>query len=105
MRKGTTEYALMVLFDEGLQPKVSLSLPEMMGDPNFPISFAIFFGDQDWVRNMDAGCSETLVKNSQNPECQYTTIPDSGHNLHMMNPKGFVNAIVNFIEGTNLPLK
>ena len=57
MRKGTTEFALMVLFDVGLQPKVSLSLPNMMADPNFPITYAIFFGDKDWVRNMDNGSS------------------------------------------------
>ena len=47
----------MVLFDGGLQPKVSLSLPNMMADPNFPITYAIFFGDKDWVRNMDNGSS------------------------------------------------
>ena len=105
MRKGTTEHALTVLFDLGFQPHISLSLPNMMGDPNFPLTYAIFFGDSDWVRNMDNGDSKVLVDNCSNPECQYTIVPDSGHNLHMANPLGFVNAVVNFTEGKNLPLQ
>jgi hypothetical protein len=45
MRQGTTEYALMVLFNSNLLAKIPLSNNDRLADPNFPLPISIIFGD------------------------------------------------------------
>jgi len=58
LRQGTTEYALMVNFEHGLQAKVPLSNQDKLGRPDFPVPFSFVYGDADWVPSVDEGASE-----------------------------------------------
>ena len=108
MRKGTSEYGLMIMFDIMFQPHLSLQDPSMMADPDFKVPFTVIFGDRDWVRRVDQGSSEKLINvkhQQENYDCEHIVIPDSDHNLHMDNPVAFANAIVNFLLSENLPVE
>ena len=62
LRKGTTEYALMVNFELGMQAKIPLSNPEKLGRTDFPIPFSFVYGDDDWVPLTDDGASKRLIE-------------------------------------------
>jgi len=53
MRPGTTEYAMMILFDLGLYSKLPLGTPDKMANDQFPIPFSFIYGERDWVRTVD----------------------------------------------------
>ena len=62
MRKGTTEYALMVLFEVGFVPFFSLSDEDRLGRSNFPIPVSVIYGDRDWVKMaIDGSAGEELI--------------------------------------------
>ena len=50
MMKGTSEYAIMTLFDDQIYPKIPMFAKDKLGKANelkFPISFIM--GEDDWV--------------------------------------------------------
>lgn len=51
MRPGTTEYALMILFNLGLLAHLPLGTKEKLLSPDFPIAVSFIYGENDWVRN------------------------------------------------------
>ena len=63
MRRGTTEYALGVLFklDGGIYAHLPLGAATKLGDPNFKLPFSFIYGDWDWVRKMDEDFSRHLI--------------------------------------------
>lgn len=80
---GTTEYALPINFEFGLQAKIPLGTAEKLNMDQFPIPFCFLYGDNDWVCQLDDGFSKSI---SQNCKCGYMDVPDAGHNMHMDNP-------------------
>jgi hypothetical protein len=53
MREGTTEYAIQVMFTPGLMAYEPLGADDKLGCPNFPIPVSFFYGDKDWVPEVD----------------------------------------------------
>jgi hypothetical protein len=49
------------MFEHDISPKVSLSDPSKLGNPEFPVPFSIVFGDDDWMTSYDDGCSKCLI--------------------------------------------
>jgi pimeloyl-ACP methyl ester carboxylesterase len=104
MRPGTTEYALMMCFELGLYPKLSLGHPDRL--PSLPIPITFVYGDQDWVRSVDNDAGRQIVNNSQFPESAYYLVQSSDHNMHMDNPLGFSNIIItDLVPNQNLDIR
>ena len=68
MRNGTTEFAIMICFDLGFYPKLSLGHPDRLASPNFPIPISFVYGDQDWVRVVDEDAGRKVVDANPFPE-------------------------------------
>ena len=49
------------MFDHDVSPKISLSEPSKLGNPDFSVPFSIVFGDSDWMTKYDDGCSKYLI--------------------------------------------
>lgn len=97
MRPGTTEYAIMILFELGLVPKISLGHPDRLANPNFPIPVSFIYGDRDWVVLVDRNGGKNVVEVNPHESSRYHVIQNSDHNMHMDNPLGFANTIINDI--------
>ena len=52
-RKGTSEYALIICFKQGLKPDYPLGTEEKLFNPDFPCPFSFVYGDNDWTRRVD----------------------------------------------------
>lgn len=53
MRRGTTEYAILIMFNPTLTAHLPLGTPDKLGNPDFPVPISFFYGDEDWVANVD----------------------------------------------------
>ena len=112
MRKSTSDYSLMILFNQGLVAALPLGTPDKLSDPNFPIPVSFVMGDNDWVRFADEDygqiCVEARLANKEEkiPHLRgnYTFCPGAGHQMHMDNPLGFSNILVNELLGKDLPV-
>jgi pimeloyl-ACP methyl ester carboxylesterase len=89
MRPGTTEYALKMLFNMGMIAKLPLGTGDKLKSKNFPVAISFIFGDNDWVQKIDNGFSKKIGR--------HYLISDSDHNIHMDNPKGLANCIIDDI--------
>ena len=49
MREGTTEYAIHIMFNPGLQAHLPLGARDKLGSPEFPIPISFIYGDSDWT--------------------------------------------------------
>lgn len=63
MRKGTTEYALGIIFyvDNGYEAHHSVGEIEKLCSPDFKLPFSIIYGDQDWALENEEGVPEQLI--------------------------------------------
>jgi pimeloyl-ACP methyl ester carboxylesterase len=104
MRPGTTEYALLICFDQGFYSRVTpLGHPEKLNALSIPVSF--FYGEDDWVRRVDKEGGKAVVEASPHKESQYHIVTNSDHNMHMDNPTELANLIINDIfADANLPV-
>ena len=94
VRKGTTEYALMILFEVGLMPRISLSQDDKLAGSKVPITF--IYGDEDWVKiGVDGYAPEKLLRDKRDPCNRIHILPDCGHTLHMDNPYALANCLLN----------
>ena len=64
-RRGTTEYAIMINFELGMQAKIPLSNHDVLGNPNYPVPISFVYGDNDWVPRTDEGASKRLIDNNK----------------------------------------
>mgnify|MGYP001037924200 CR=1 FL=1 len=53
MREGTSEFALLVMFTQGIQAHIPLGTDDKLASPNFPVPISYVLGDVDWVRFCD----------------------------------------------------
>ena len=53
MRPGTTEYGIHTMFQPTLQSHLPLGAHDKLGSKAFPIPVSFFYGDEDWVKNVD----------------------------------------------------
>lgn len=83
MRKGTTEYAMPLLFNVGIQCKTPIG--NRLKESGIPCSFV--YGDQDWVPLVDGEWAKNITDS-------FHIIKDSGHNMHMENPKELTQIII-----------
>lgn len=75
-----------------------------MGNTDFPIPVSFFYGDNDWVYNIEGETGgKTIVECNASDQSRFHIVPHAGHNLHMDNPMGFSNCIINDIFGEDLP--
>lgn len=94
-RPATFEHALPIMFGTGLRARMGLASATRLGNPNFTVPFSIIHGDVDWVKSIDNGAAENLIK-KRHELCgddeeskklyNYTVLPDSDHNMHFENP-------------------
>ena len=61
MRPGTTEYAIMVIFDVGLVCKLPLEDPSKLGNPNLPFPVSFIYGDSDWTPEFELEAPQRVV--------------------------------------------
>jgi len=99
MRPGSTEYALMVNFAPGLVCHIPLEDPSKLANPNLPFAVSFIYGDNDWVGSMEQEAPQrtidALLAGNNSVRCHNLKCPGSGHNLHMDNPIGLCNMIIN----------
>jgi cardiolipin-specific phospholipase len=99
MRPGCTEYALMVNFEPGLVCKIPLEHPEKLANPTLPFPVSFIYGDNDWVGDMEGEAPQRVVEanmtGAHGVKCHFLKCPGAGHNLHMDNPIGISNMIIN----------
>jgi len=99
MRPGSTEYALMVNFAPGLVCHLPLEDPSKLANPNLPFAVSFIYGDNDWVGTMEQEAPQrtidALLSGNNSARCHNLICPGSGHNLHMDNPIGLCNMIIN----------
>jgi len=104
MRPGTTEFGIMMLFDLGLYPKLSLGHPDRLMNPELPFPVSFIYGDRDWVRMIDDDAGRTICETNKHPSSKYHLVHTSDHNMHMDNPESFANIIINDVfQEQNLP--
>ena len=105
MRRGTTEYALMLFFEPFMVCSIPLGATDRLGSPNAPIAVSFVYGDKDWVVSLEEDGPKDLVNNHPDKaNSKYHVVPGAGHNMHMDNPLGFANTIINDLLGENLPV-
>ena len=63
MRPGTTEYALMVMFEAALVCPIPLGAKDRLGSPTCPIPVSFIYGDADWVLMVEEDGPKNLVDN------------------------------------------
>ena len=94
MRKSTSDYALMITFNQALVAALPLGTPEKLANPDFPIPVSFIMGDVDWVRFADEDYGKVCIEANlinKNPDLKYndrgnySILPSSGHQLHMDN--------------------
>ena len=110
MRDGTSEYALLVCFTNGIQAHLPLGTEEKLASPDFPVPLSVIIGENDWVKLCDMNdqtgrhfgeiCVEANQKKHGKEKSQFYWCPNSGHNLHMDNHIALENIILNdvFVE-------
>ena len=59
---GRTEFGLPIQFESGLRAKMGLDHQSRLASPNFTIPFAIVLGEIDYVKSLDNGACENLIK-------------------------------------------
>ena len=53
MREGTSEFAFLNLFTNGLQAHLPLGTEDKLGSEDFPIPFSYILGESDWMKLCD----------------------------------------------------
>ena len=108
MRKSTSDCALMIMFNQGLQAYLPLGTVDKLCNPDLPIPVSFIMGDNDWVRYLDEDygqiCVDSRHENKREDipahlKGQYVFCPSSGHNMHMDNPVEFSNLLINMCLG------
>lgn len=61
MKKSTSDYSLMILFNQGMQAQLPLGTPDKLANPNFPIPVSFIMGSEDWVRYLDEDYGQVCV--------------------------------------------
>ena len=75
MRKGTSEYAMMILFDVGIFCKTPIG--DRLIESGIDCSF--IYGEQDWVLLVDEEYGKKITE-------KFYLVDKSTHNMHMDNP-------------------
>ena len=57
VRDGTTEYAIMVMFDSSLHAVHPLH--DQLAESSFPVSF--IYGDRDWTKIIDQNTPDDII--------------------------------------------
>ena len=114
MRKSTSDYSLMILFNQGLVAMLPLGTTDKLSNPDFPIPVSFVMGENDWVRFADEDYGQQCVdaqKLNKTPGIashergNYVFCPGAGHQMHMDNPIGFSHIVINELLGKDLPVK
>ena len=61
-RPVTGDHALPLQFENGLRSKMGLDHESRLGNEEFKVPFCIVFGEIDYVKSLDKGASEDLIK-------------------------------------------
>ena len=113
MRKSTSDYALMITFNQALVAALPLGTRNKLSNPDFPIPVSFVMGDVDWVRFADEDYGKVCVEANlinKTPGIEYhkrgnyVICPSAGHQMHMDNHEAFSNILVNEILGLGLPV-
>ena len=113
MREGTSEFALLVMFTQGIQAHIPLGTEDKLASPNFPVPISYVLGDVDWVRFCDHHDTQNthygkilveINKKRHGAASNFYECPTAGHNMHMDNPIALSNIIKNDILGSELPI-
>lgn len=113
MREGTSEFALLVMFTQGIQAHIPLGTTDKLASPDFPIPISYILGDVDWVRFCDQHDTENkhygqilidLNSKKHGEHSNFYECPTAGHNMHMDNPQALSNIIKNDVFKTELPV-
>jgi len=100
MKKGWSDYAMLVLFDQFLRSRLPLATPTKLLDPNFPVPISIVMGSDDWMLKVDKGASQEIINSNKKlhgNESNYYLCPNAGHVMNCDNPDATINIIINDI--------
>ena len=87
MRKGTTEQAMPLLFNVGIQCKTPIG--NRLKASGLDCSF--IYGDEDWVRLVDEDWSKNVSE-------KFYLVKSSGHNMHMENPEELAKIMIDCLN-------
>ena len=113
MREGTSEFALLVMFTQGLQALLPLGTNDKLASPDFPVPISYILGDVDWVRYCDHHDTDNIHygkilieinKKRHGNSSNFYECPTAGHNMHMDNPIALSSIIKNDVFGSDLPI-
>jgi hypothetical protein len=78
MRDGTSEYGILTMFNPTLTAFLPLSTSDKLGSKDFPIPVSFFYGDEDWVKQVDEDAAQLCViqlKRRHGIHSNYYTVP------------------------------
>ena len=84
LRKGTTEYAIHVNFDQLFHAYVPLGTKDKLGSDTFPIPISIMVGDQDWTLNVEDDAAIKIVNHNRKlhgEKSNYYIVKNCGHSM------------------------
>jgi pimeloyl-ACP methyl ester carboxylesterase len=85
------------MFNPSLTAFLPLGDHEKLGSSEFPIPVSFFYGDEDWVKNVDEDAAQLCIlklKKKHGIQSNYYAVPQAGHNMHMDNPDEFCRLII-----------
>ena len=72
-----------------------------LGSSTFPISISYIFGEFDWMGRVEEDGPKKVVDINPHQDSKLHILPGSDHNMHMDNPEGLSNLIINDLLGEN----
>ena len=100
MRKGWSDYAMLINFDCKLRALLPLATSSKFGSEDFQVPISILMGDRDWMLKADKGASEDVIaqnKKKHGYQSNYYIVPNAGHTLHVDNAEAIINILLNDI--------
>ncbi len=81
--KSTTEMAIMVEFEAGIQARLPLTNKDKLCTDKFPLAVSFIYGEHDWTLRIDKDSYKQIIECNMNiSDCHMHIVPDSDHNMH-----------------------
>ena len=102
MRPGPTDCAVQVMFNSNLSAKCPLGTHDKLASPEFSTPVSFFYGDTDWAAQVEEDAPHKCLKQNKRLHCDqsnYYVVYNSGHSMHMDNPKELASLIIYDVFG------
>jgi pimeloyl-ACP methyl ester carboxylesterase len=112
MRDGAAENAPMINFNIYMSAHIPLGTSDKLASEKFQLPISFVYGDNDWVHDLEGDISETILKKNKFTSdkngvlsSRIHFVPTSDHAMHMENPEGLANTLINDVYDLGLSIK